>query len=87
MDLVCSHCDRTAAVSEAKNEKTSAGISADGVYGLIQPLTRTARLRPTNEMEDICLAGQSANFSICSSETGRQSIDDVEDLPTWPTKG
>jgi hypothetical protein len=55
---MCSHCDSTAAVSDARNEKTSAGISADGACGRIQPLMRTARLRPTNDTEDIYLAGQ-----------------------------
>ena len=58
MDRVCSHCDKIAAASDARNEKTSAGISADGVCGRMQLLIKTARLRPTNAIEDICMHRQ-----------------------------
>jgi hypothetical protein len=86
MDRVCSHCDRTAAASEARNEMTSAGISADGACGLIQPLTRTARLRPTNEIEDIYPNDQFNEIPHNLFLDREQGMIDVEDLPTWPTK-
>lgn len=88
MDRVCSHCDRMAAVIDARNEKTSAGISADGACGRTQPLMRTARLRPTNEMEETCLTGQPGHGNTDASDcvVGRENRVGIKNSLTWPTR-